>query len=290
MKSLHFRPFWPAILVITGLLMFLSMLSAVWAQAPVAPNGKFIEVSGQKLYYEETGQGPPLILLHGFGRTASDWHGLTEEFSKNYRILAFDSPGHGRSDNLENTQMYLHKSAAERILRAMELLNLDSAYVFGHSGGSFIALYMSIMQPQRIKKIIVASGQLYYSQTTRKVITAQGGPGKNPMLPLERLERMHGKMKAEILANQFWNFRSQYGDPSFTPDVLSAIQAESLIIHGDNDPIAPVSNAWEMYQHFPKARLWIVPNGGHIALMGPANRQEMVKQVAAFLEGRKPNP
>jgi pimeloyl-ACP methyl ester carboxylesterase len=95
----------------------------------------------------------------------------------------------------------------------------------------------------------------------------------------------HGKEKAILLLRQFWNFRKLYGDPSFTPDVLSTIKARSLIIHGDNDPIAPVANAWEMYQNIPKANLWIVPNGGHVPYAIPGNQDDFVRRVLEFLRG-----
>lgn len=71
--------------------------SVVKAQEPVAPNGKFIDANGAKIYIEEYGQGEPLILLHGFGRTLEDWKPYIPEFSKRYRVIAWDMRGHGRS-------------------------------------------------------------------------------------------------------------------------------------------------------------------------------------------------
>ena len=58
------------------------------AQEPVASNGKFVTVNGAKIYYEEYGQGEPLILLHGFGRTLADWKPFIPEFSKQYHVIA----------------------------------------------------------------------------------------------------------------------------------------------------------------------------------------------------------
>jgi pimeloyl-ACP methyl ester carboxylesterase len=96
---------------------------------------------------------------------------------------------------------------------------------------------------------------------------------------------MHGKEKGPLLLRQMYNFRKQYGDPSFTPDLLASIKARTLIIHGDNDPIAPVTNAWEMYRNIPKASLWIVPNGGHVPSAIAANRDDFIRRVLEFLHG-----
>jgi pimeloyl-ACP methyl ester carboxylesterase len=253
------------------------------AQVPVAANGHFVTVKGLKLYYEETGKGMPLLLLHGFGRTASDWQPYTPELSKNNRVIAFDLPGHGRSDYMDTTDVYLHKRAAEYLLGALDALHIDSVNVLGHSSGGFITLYMATLRPELIKRIIVVDGQVYYSKTTRSVITSLGGPEKNPVLRLDTLIKIHGKQKGILIGKQFWNFRKLYGDPSFTPDVLSTITAKAFIIHGDNDPVAPVTNAWEMYQNIPQAHLWIVPNGGHVPQIGARNQEEFIRRVQEFL-------
>lgn len=81
------------------------------------------------------------------------------------------------------------------------------------------------------------------------------------------------------------NFRKLYGDPSFTPDVLATITSKTLIIHGDNDPLAPIENAWEMFQNIPKAHLWIVPNGGHVPNLIPANQDDFTRKALEFLKG-----
>ena len=141
---------------------------------------------------------------------------------------------------------------------------------------------MATLKPLLAKKIIIIGGLLYLSETTRKFITSLG-PLAEDREELESKSKLHGKQKATLLLNQFWNFRKLYGDPSFTPDVLATIKAKALIIHGDNDPIAPVSNAWDMYRHIPKASLWIIPNGGHIPMEIPANQKDFLRRILEFL-------
>jgi len=257
--------------------------SGIKAQEPIAPNGKLVTVKGLKIYYEDTGRGMPLLLLHGFGRTASDWKSFSPELAKHYRVITVDLPGHGRSDYMDTTDVYLHKRAAEYIIGLLEALHIDSVNVMGISSGGFVTLYIATIRPQLTKKIIVIGGQIYYSNTTRKVITSLGEPGKNPVMSQEYLNNTHGKQKGTLIARQFWNFRKLYGDPSFSPDVLSTIKARTLIIHGDNDPIAPVTNAWEMYQNIPQAHLWVVPNGGHVPIMEPGNQNDFIRRVLEFL-------
>ncbi len=255
------------------------------AQEPPGPNGKFESIQGLKIYYEDTGKGMPLVLLHGFTRTASSvWKSYIPAFAKSYRVIAIDLPGHGRSDYMDTTEVYLHKKAAEYMMGLLYKLQIDSAYIIGISSGSFITQYMATMKPQLTKKIILIGGQIYYSSITRNVIAAQG-PGIEDPEDLKYAIKLHGKEKGPLLLRQMYNFRKLYGDPSFTPDVLASIKARTLIIHGDNDPIAPVTNAWEMYRNIPKANLWIVPNGGHVPSAIPANRDDFTRRVLEFLHG-----
>jgi pimeloyl-ACP methyl ester carboxylesterase len=257
--------------------------SEINAQEAVSPNGKFATVKGVKIYYEDTGKGMPLILLHGFTGTASVWKPFIPQFSKFYRVIAIDLPGHGRSDYMDTTNVYLHKRAAEYILGVLDKLQIDSADVMGISSGGFITLYMATIRPELTKKIIVIGGQVYYSQKTRNVISSMESSGTPDLF--KNLDQVHGKQKASLILRQFWNFKKLYGDPSFTPDVLSTVKASALIIHGDNDPIAPVTNAWEMFQNIPKVNLWIVPNGGHVPNAIPGNQDDFTRRVLEFLRG-----
>jgi pimeloyl-ACP methyl ester carboxylesterase len=261
------------------------VLSTIDAQEPIATNGKFSTAKGGlKMYYEESGKGTPLVLLHGFTGTSSMWKRFISEFAKFYRVINIDLPGHGRSDYMDTSDVYSHKKAAEYILALLHELKVDSAYVIGGSSGAIISLYMATIEPDLTKKIIVMAGQTYFSVQTRKIITSLGPGTQNPNM-LASAIKTHGPIKAPILLRQFWNFRKLYEDPGFTPDVLSTIKAGALIIHGDNDPIAPVANALEMHQHIPNAYLWVVPNGRHEFIFDPANHADLQRRVLEFLRG-----
>lgn len=251
-------------------------------QPPVASNGKFLRVNGIRIYYEETGKGKPLLLLHGFGRTAEDWKPFVSEWAKTARVIAIDLPGHGRSDSMDSTSIYLHKQAAAHVVSFCEALKLDSLRIIGFSSGAFLTLSLAILKPALVQKVIVVAGQLYFSETTRKFITALGGPENFIMVPKE-LAQLHGAKKGGLIAAQFWNFRELYGDPSFTPDVLATIKAKTLIVHGDDDPIAPVENALTMYRYIPNVHLWIMPFAEHIGFFFPENQREFLQRTTSFL-------
>jgi len=252
------------------------------AQEAVSSNGKFATINGLKIYYEESGEGMPVILLHHFFATASQWKTYVPELAKKYRVIAVDLPGHGRSDYMDTTKVFLHKKATEYIIGLIDFLKLDSVYLIGASSGGPITSYLATLRPDLVKRAVVIGGFLYRAKQVREIIADWS---KNP----DASEiASHGKEKAILLHKQFTYFSQLYGDPSFTPDVLSTIRAKTLIIHGDNDPFFPISNALEMYENIPNSHLWIVPNGGHFCFppyLDPKNESDFVKRTMEFLNG-----
>jgi pimeloyl-ACP methyl ester carboxylesterase len=261
---------------------FLLSATFVLAQEPISPNGKFIHINGANIYYEEYGQGDPLILLHGFARTASDWQSFIPEFSKHFRVVVWDMRGHGRSTNPDTSIIFRHAVAAQDLLTLMDTLKLQKAKVIGHSSGGIITLYAAMMQPGRFDAIVPMSAQMYYSLQTREFIEKNAKPDLS--YEFNEGEKLHGKSKGMFIARQFYNFHKLKGDPSITPDQLATIKARTLIIHGDND-FVPVSQAWEMYQHIPNAHLYIIPNGWHIPHSEPLNAADFTRRTLEFLKG-----
>ncbi len=251
------------------------------AQEPVASNGKFINVNGARIYYEEYGQGEPLILLHGFGRTLADWKPFISEFSKHYRVIAWDMRGHGRSTNADTSKVFLHATAASDLLAVLEQLNLKKVKAIGHSSGGITILYAAVDEPDRFEAIVPISAQVYFSSQTRETIKTIAKP--EDYYEFNELEKQHGKIKGRLIARQFYHFHELYGDPSITPDQLATIKARSLIIHGDND-FVPVTQAWEIYQSIPNAHLWVIPNGWHMPHLG-ANESDFIRRSIEFLRG-----
>ena len=268
------------------ILIILLLLTSAKAQEPVSANGKFTTVNGAKIYYEESGQGEPLILLHGFGRTASDWQSFIPEFSRHYRVIVWDMRGHGRSTNPDTSVVFRHSSAARDLLTFMDNLKLDKVKVIGHSSGGIVTLYAATMQPERFDAIVPMSAQTYYSLQTREFIEKNAKP--ESYYKFNDGEKLHGKVKGMQVARQFYHFHKLQGDPAITPDQLASIKARTLVIHGDND-FVPVSQAWEMFQHIPNAHLFIVPNGWHLPQVGPLNGADFMRRILEFLKGEWSN-
>lgn len=265
-----------------AILAFLIILYfTTYGQVKVNPNGRFFNYNGIKIYYEDTGNGEPLVLLHHFFGNADEWKPYVETYSKQFRTIAVDMMGHGRSDIYKKGDTnFKHSDYAQIILALLDSLKLNKVNAIGGSAGGMTLLYLNTMQPERFKSIITIGAQIYYSKQCRDWIIKTG------LNQFMELAKEYGPEKQELLATQFWQFRQLYRDPSFTPDILHTIKAEWLVIQGDNDEIVPLQQALDMHQYIPNSRLWIVPNGGHLPHLDADNQAEFLKVSLEFLNGK----
>ncbi|HUH33795.1 MAG TPA: alpha/beta hydrolase [Daejeonella sp.] len=268
-------------LIILGCVIF-TPLTRANAQEKPNPQGKFITVNAAKIYYEEYGMGEPLILLHGFGRTLADWKPFIGEYSKTYRVIAWDMRGHGRSTSPDTSKTFYHLTATKDLLALIQKLNLKKVRAIGHSSGGIIILNAAILEPDRFEAIVPVSAQMYFSLQAREFIEMNAKP--EAYYEFNELEKQHGKIKGRLIARQFYHFSDLYGDPAITPDQLSTIKARTLVVHGDND-FVPVGQAFEIYKHIPNAHLWIVPNGWHMPHIGALNDVDFIRRTLEFLKG-----
>ncbi len=253
-----------------------------YGQVKVNPNGKFFNYNGTKIYYEDTGTGEPLLLLHNFFNTADSWEPYVEEYSKQFRTIAIDMMGHGRSDIYNKDYSdFNHKDYAKMIIALLDSLKLYNVNGIGGSSGGATLLELNTIQPERFKSVITIGGHIYYSKYAREWITKLG------MNKFMEWAKYHGPEKQEYLANTFWEMRTlSDGQPSFTSDELNTIKAKWLIVNGDNDAPVPIQLAFEMHQSIPNSRLWIVPNGGHLPYLEAGIQPEFLRVSLEFLTGK----
>lgn len=267
-----------------------------YGQVKVNPNGKFFNYNGIKIYYEDTGNGEPLLLLHNFFGTADQWKPYVDTYAKQFRTIAVDMMGHGRSDIYKKDDLnFRHGDYAKIILALLDSLKLNKVNAIGGSSGGTTLLHLNTIQPERFKSVITIGPQIYYSRSDREWITKAGQDSALRQSGficcfnvkfMEWATEQHGAEKAKFLGRQFLQNTKLYGDPSFTPDILSTIKAKWLVVQGDNDDAVPLQNAIEMHQYIPNSRLWIIPNGGHLPHLEDRFQSEFLKVSLEFLNGK----
>lgn len=107
----------------------------------------------QELYSKISGQGPPLIILHGLLGTSDNWHSLGVKFAETHTVCLLDLRNHGRSFHAEE---FNYEVMAADVMRFMENNWIQSASVIGHSMGGKLAMHLALHEPDLIDRLIVA--------------------------------------------------------------------------------------------------------------------------------------
>jgi len=250
---------------------------------PPSTSGQTEQVNGIELYYEIRGQGEPLVLLHGFSGSSSNWGLVFEDAPEGFQLITPDLRGHGRSTN-PSGQFTFRQSSLD-VFALLDRLDIKKFKAVGMSAGAKTLLHMATQQPARVEAMVLVSATPYFPEQARaamRQITAEGRTEEE--WQLMRQWHKHGDEQIRALWRQGNAFKDSYDDMNFTPPYLSTITARTLIVHGDRDPLYPVNLALEMYTAIPGSYLWIIPNGGHGPIFGDMAKH-FVKTASAFLRG-----
>ncbi|MEM6792895.1 MAG: alpha/beta hydrolase [Acidobacteriota bacterium] len=225
-----------------------------------------------KLHFEERGQGPPVVLLHGFTGCAADWHALLPLLPSGRRYLIPDLRGHGRSFDPEGAaRPYTHRQAALDVWKLIDSLGIEGPVsACGVSGGAMALLHMATQLPDRLRSMVLVSATTHYPPEARQIMAASPQAEDQPEEAWAEMRAKHPGGDAQIRA--LWRQARAFGedtfDMSFKASDLEAIEADTFLVHGDRDPLFPVEIPTAMYRAIPKSSLWIIPGGGHVPIFG----------------------
>lgn len=118
------------------------------------------EVNGTRLHYEVAGSGHPLVLIHGFTRDNRVWDDQFESFAHHYRVIRYDMRGFGKSA-VPTQESYSH---SEDLKALLERLEIEHAYVLGHSLGGYVAIFFALAYPEATDALIVVDSGPIQSQ------------------------------------------------------------------------------------------------------------------------------
>ena len=242
--------------------------------------GRIETLNGVQIYFEVHGSGEPLLLLHGFSGSSQDWLAVATEWGHNFRSIVPDLRGHGRSGVL--SKPFRHQDAAADILALLDYLGVRACRGLGISGGGNVLLHLATRQPERVKAMVLVSATPYFPPQARPIMREYAE--NLPESQWEILRRRHpgGDAQIHAILASTRAFADSHDDMNFTPPLLATIQARTLIVQGDRDPLYPVELSVDMAKAIPRSSLWIIPGGGHGPVFGE-RWPEFLKAAAAFL-------
>ena len=210
-----------------------------------------------QLHYSEQGQGQPLILLHGNGEDSSYFIHQLSHFSSNYRIIAIDTRGHGKSPRGDKS--FTIKQFAEDLNDFMDEKGIAKAILLGFSDGGNIALEFALKHPEKVDKMIVDGANLFPS-------------GVKPLYqwPIEigyRIAKLFSKKSEKALRNTEM-LGLMVNEPHIEPSELAALTMPVLVVAGTKDMIKE-SHTKLIYKSLPNAQLAILEGDHFVANKHP---------------------
>jgi pimeloyl-ACP methyl ester carboxylesterase len=119
---------------------------------------RLIEIAGCETFVAEGGEGPPVLLLHGFADTADCWRRVVPGLVRHHRVVAIDIPPFGRSGQPPMRQRHSLVDYYQEFFQALaESLDLDKAVIVGHSLGGAIALTIALDHPERVDRLVLVA-------------------------------------------------------------------------------------------------------------------------------------
>lgn len=117
----------------------------------------YFTFDNKKVFYEEIGQGAPILLLPGNSGSSKMFDSLLADFSKNFKLILIDFPGHGKSERVAKfeTDFWFYNSAACNAL--LDVLNLEQVMVIGTSGGAITGINLALEHPEKVSFLIADS-------------------------------------------------------------------------------------------------------------------------------------
>ncbi len=248
--------------------------------------GQTIEIDGIELYYEDQGQGEALLLLHGFTGAGADFAHVFDRdaLAREFRVIAVDLRAHGRSTNPSG--QFTIRSCAHDVYALLDRLGVERFSAIGMSLGAKTLLHMATQQPGRPRAQVLVSATPYFPDTARAIMrhyTLEAMPPDEQRALRER--HVHGDAQLEALFATARGFADSHDDMNFTPPLLATIEARTLVVHGDRDPLYPVELALSLHRAIPSSALMVLPNEGHTPLFG-AWRDAFKTAALAFLRSR----
>jgi len=235
-----------------------------------------IQNGGIELYYESTGAGDAVVLLHGLGSYVGDWRPQVEALSDSFRIIAVDLRGHGRSGKPAGP--YSVPQFAADVAALIRALDVGSAHVVGLSLGGAVAFQLAVDAPSLVRSLViinsgpsfVANRQIRFALFVRllmlKVVGLKGLGG----MIAKRLFPKTGQepLRRGFLDHFVTNDRRAYQASTralvgwTVADRLAEITCPVLVMSGDRD-YTPVSAKEAYVAALTNARLAVIRDAGH---------------------------
>jgi pimeloyl-ACP methyl ester carboxylesterase len=256
----------------------------------------YADVNGMKMYYEVSGEGDPIIVLHGGYMNIPSMGEIIPKLAKTHKVYALEFQGHGRTNDIDRPITY--PNLAEDVAAFMDVTGLKKADVFGYSVGAEVGLQLAIRHPEKVNRLIAAAAAYDLKGWQPEFKAAI------PQMTVEMIVKMpfaedYRKLSPNpdgfpALVEKMIALEKQ---PMAWEDDVKKIKTPVLIIAGDAD-VATLEHTTSMFRllgggvmgdmgkPLPNSRLAIMPATSHTAVITQVDL--LLAFIEPFLKGEIP--
>jgi pimeloyl-ACP methyl ester carboxylesterase len=252
-----------------------------------------------QLYWESTGDGPPVLLVMGLGLSGGAWWRTVETLSRRFRVITFDNRGVGRSRGL--APAYTTEALADDAVAVLDALGIERANVYGLSLGGMVAQQLALRHPRRVRSLVLGatmSGGRQAQLADDEVMEFFRGRAERPREEAawasvaynygRRCRDEHADRIAEDIRRRL---SYEFDEAAYQAQLMAAalhnctsrlgrIDVPALVVHGEDDRVVPVANAHLIASRLRHGRLHLLAETGHLYT---TEAPEADKAVGRFL-------
>lgn len=239
------------------------------------------QVGNFSIAYERAGEGPAIVLLHGFSQDGRAWRPQLEALSNQFTVIAWDAPGAGRSSDPPET--FGIGDWAECLAGFLDGLGIKTAHILGLSWGGLLAQEYYRRHPEHFRTLIladsypgwrgalpqaVAEDRLASCKRDSELPPAKFVPRYLPQMLSEKADPAIRKELAGIMSDSHplgFRLMATTLAETDTRELLPKISVPTLLIWGEADVRSPIAIGYQMRDAIPGATLETLPGVGHVS-------------------------
>jgi len=273
-----------------------SLLLSAAVDSDAQATGHRVPVNGMQMYYEVSGAGDPIVVLHGAYMSIPTMGAIVPMLAKTHKVYAVELQGHGRTTDIARPITY--PNLADDVAAFMDSVGLAKADIFGYSMGSVTGLQLAFRHPAKVNKLVMASGAYdaegWQPEFKAMIPTMTPEMLTNTPLPAEYRKLAPNPNGFPELARKLIALEKE---PMAWEAEVKALKTPVLIITGDAD-VATLEHSVKLFRllgggafgdmgkPLPASRLAVLPATSHTSVI---TQPELLQAlIEPFLKGQTP--
>ncbi|MBX3268677.1 MAG: alpha/beta fold hydrolase [Sandaracinaceae bacterium] len=259
----------------------------------------YASVEGARVRFVDEGEGPAVVLIHGFASSLETWEGVRPALRERHRVVALDLKGFGWTDRPRGD--YSPAAQARLVLALMDARGIERAALVAHSWGSSVALQLALEAPERVTRLALYDAYVYPEQRNtffqwadadgmgeilfglfydqrpeERIALAFFDPDSIPQALIDAIERAAARPGTGAAA-----LAAARGMQAFESSRYGDVRAPILLLWGREDRVTPLSYGERLQNELADARLRVYPRCGHFPMIEAA--RPSLRDLSEFL-------